>query len=72
MDGLTGLLNKRAMLEVASKRYLLIDHTKLRHPALHRLVPLSAFDLVIVDAEAPVDALRALDEHRIKYEIASG
>jgi DeoR/GlpR family transcriptional regulator of sugar metabolism len=63
---------KRAMLEVASRRYLLIDHTKLGHPALQKLVPLSAFDLVIVDAGAPADALRALDEHRIKYEIASG
>jgi DeoR/GlpR family transcriptional regulator of sugar metabolism len=63
---------KRAMLEVASKRYLLVDHTKLGHPALHRLVALSAFDLVIVDAGAPPDALRALEEHRINYEVASG
>jgi len=63
---------KRAMLEAASKRYLLVDHTKLGRPALHRLVPLSAFDLVVVDAGAPADALRALDEYRINYEVANG
>ena len=63
---------KRAMLEVASKRYLLVDHTKLGRPALHRLVSLSAFDLVIVDSGAPAAALTALDERRINYEVANG
>jgi DeoR/GlpR family transcriptional regulator of sugar metabolism len=62
---------KRAMLEVASKRYLLIDHTKLGRAALHRLVPLSTFDLVIVDSAAPAAALAALDNQRINYEVAT-
>lgn len=62
---------KRAMLDVAAKRYLLVDHSKLGKVALHRLVPLSAFDLVIVDAGAPKAALAELDHHRVAYEVAS-
>jgi DeoR/GlpR family transcriptional regulator of sugar metabolism len=61
---------KRAMLEVAAKRYLLVDHTKLGRAALHRLVSLSTFDLVIVDPAAPPEALTALDQHGISYEVA--
>ncbi len=61
---------KRAMLDVASKRYLLVDHSKLGRRALHQLVPLSAFDLVIVDDGAPPEALAELEHHRVTYEVA--
>ena len=61
---------KRAMLDVAAKRYLLIDHSKLGRRALHRLVPLSTFDLVIVDDGAPREALAELDNHQVRYEVA--
>jgi DeoR/GlpR family transcriptional regulator of sugar metabolism len=40
---------KRAMFEVASKRILLVDHTKFDRRALHALARLSEFDHVIVD-----------------------
>lgn len=61
---------KRAMLEIATKRYLLLDHSKLGKVALHRLVPLSDFDLVIVDSNAPQAALAELEQHNVPYEVA--
>jgi DeoR/GlpR family transcriptional regulator of sugar metabolism len=62
---------KRKMLEAAAKRYLLMDHTKLGKVALHRLVPLVEFDLVIVDAGASEPALADLKRHSVRYEVAS-
>jgi DeoR/GlpR family transcriptional regulator of sugar metabolism len=61
---------KRAMLESATRRYLLLDHTKLGRSALHRLVPLSAFDLVIVDPQASAEALADLERHHVRHEVA--
>lgn len=53
---------KRAMFDAAKTRILLADHTKFGKRALHALVPLSDFDVVIVDAGTPfehVDRLRS-------------
>lgn len=61
---------KRAMLRAAAKRYLLLDHTKLNRVALHRLAPLSDFDLVIVDDGASEEALADLEHHEVRYEVA--
>lgn len=63
---------KRAMLKAAARRYLLVDHSKLGRVALHHLVPLSEFDLIIVDPRAPAAALAELDQHRVRYEVAGG
>lgn len=41
---------KKAMLDSAATKILLVDHTKFEKRALHRLVHLSAFDIVIVDS----------------------
>ena len=60
---------KRAMIRVAAKRYLLLDHTKLGRVALHRLAPLSDFDLLIVDDGASPEQLADLDQHKIPYEV---
>jgi DeoR/GlpR family transcriptional regulator of sugar metabolism len=52
---------KRAMLDAAGTRILLADHTKFERRALHALVPLTEFDVVIVDEETPehhVDRMR--------------
>ena len=40
---------KRAMFDAAGKRILLADHTKFAKRALHAMLPLAAFDAVIVD-----------------------
>ena len=58
------------MLEVAARRYLLLDHTKLGRSALHQVVPLADFDLVIVDDGATPEALADLDDHGVRYEVA--
>jgi DeoR/GlpR family transcriptional regulator of sugar metabolism len=61
---------KRAMLKVAERRYLLLDHSKLGKVALHRLVPLGTFDLVIVDGELDEERLAELKENRVRFEVA--
>ncbi|MEO3979045.1 DeoR/GlpR family DNA-binding transcription regulator [Streptomyces sp. CAU 1734] len=60
---------KRAMLDSADRNVLLLDHSKLGRTALHRLVPLSRFDLVLVDDGAPAGALRDFDEHQVTYQL---
>jgi DeoR/GlpR family transcriptional regulator of sugar metabolism len=62
---------KRAMLDAAARNVLLIDHTKLARAALHRVVPLSRFDLLLVDDGASAEALRDLDEHKVRYEVCT-
>lgn len=65
------VLVKRAMLKSARKRVLAIDHTKLDRVALHRVAPLSDFDLIVVDSGAPAAAVAALRERRLTVEVAS-
>lgn len=53
---------KRALMDAADRRVLLLDHSKFSQKGLHSLAPLTAFDLVLVDSGTPqsqVDALRA-------------
>ena len=53
---------KRAMFDAADRRILLADHTKFDKRALHALLPLAEFDLVILDAATDhthVDRLRS-------------
>lgn len=61
---------KRAMLKAAGRSVLMIDHSKLGRTALHRLAPLTTFDLILVDDRTPPDALRLLDESGVPYQIA--
>ncbi|MFJ7147681.1 DeoR/GlpR family DNA-binding transcription regulator [Streptomyces sp. NPDC100445] len=60
---------KRAMLDSAARTLLLADHTKLGRVALHRVAPLSRFDLLLVDDGATPEALRDLAEHDVRYEV---
>ena len=62
---------KRAMVYAATKRYLLVDHTKLGRVALHKIVPLDEFDLIITDAAADPSLLAAWDASGIRYQVAS-
>jgi DeoR/GlpR family transcriptional regulator of sugar metabolism len=56
MDGMCfhqseeSVATKRAMLSVAAKKILLVDHTKFDRRALHALASLDEFDHVIVDS----------------------
>jgi DeoR/GlpR family transcriptional regulator of sugar metabolism len=61
---------KREMVEVAARPYLLIDHTKLTRGAMHRLLPVSRFEAVIVDADTRENALASLREHDVRVEVA--
>lgn len=61
---------KRAMLGVARRRVLLVDHSKLGRSALHRLAPLSEFDTVIVDRGVSDDVRRDLDQREVPYQLA--
>ena len=61
---------KRAMVSAATRRILLLDHSKLGKLALHRLLPLSTFDLVVVDAGASAEAVDALAHQNIRFEVA--
>ena len=58
---------KQAMLEVAERSYLLVDHTKLGATALHEIVGLTEVDAVVTDAGAPADRLAEL--HAIGVEV---
>ncbi len=62
---------KRAMMNSAKRRVLLVDHTKFDKVALHRLAHLSEFDLVVVDAGVGDDQLEELRENKIAFKVAS-
>ncbi len=61
---------KRAMVRGATKKYLLVDKEKLGQVALHRIVPLDVFDLVITNAGANAEVLAVWDKAGIPYECA--
>jgi len=61
---------KREMLDAASKRYLLVDHTKLNRLALLKIAPRTDRDRLITDARADPDVLSAWRAAVIDYEIA--
>lgn len=50
---------KRAMMRAASKRYLLIDHSKFGQTALMKVADLDQFDRIIVDQPIPDSELNA-------------
>jgi DeoR/GlpR family transcriptional regulator of sugar metabolism len=62
---------KREMTKVATRKYLLVDHGKLGRVALHQIVSLDVFDLVITDADADPQILRAWETAGIPYRLAS-
>jgi len=61
---------KRALMESATRKILLVDHTKFAKRALHRLAPLTAFDLVIVDSATGADDIAALRDQGIPLQVA--
>lgn len=53
---------KRAMLECAAKRVLLVDHAKFDRRALHKFGALSEFDVIIVDENTPACHIERMEE----------
>lgn len=62
---------KREMLKVSTRKYLLVDSSKLARVALHRVVPLDAFDVIITDEGANPEILQAWDAAGIAYRVAT-
>jgi DeoR/GlpR family transcriptional regulator of sugar metabolism len=60
---------KRAMIAAAARRVLLVDHTKFGRVALHRLAPLTDFDLVLTDDGVGESGLRQLREAQVPFEV---
>jgi DeoR/GlpR family transcriptional regulator of sugar metabolism len=61
---------KRAMFESASRRVLLVDGTKFEKRALHAMLPLAAFDAVIVDSNTSPDHVARLRDRGINVHVA--
>lgn len=61
---------KRALMEAAARKILLVDHTKFRRRGLYQLAPVSAFDLVIVDSGIPAAELDALQADGVEVLVA--
>ncbi len=60
---------KRAMFEAADRRILLADHTKFDKRALHALLPLADFDLVLLDAATAPEHLRRLRKAGVNVQV---
>ncbi|MGY0064046.1 DeoR/GlpR family DNA-binding transcription regulator [Streptomyces sp. LZ34] len=61
---------KRALMEACDRRVLLVDHTKFRRRGLYQLAPVTAFDLVIVDADIPEPDLDSLQSKGVEVLVA--
>jgi DeoR/GlpR family transcriptional regulator of sugar metabolism len=61
---------KRAMMESAARRVLLMDHSKVGRSALHRVSALSEWDYLIVDARTPSTAIAELRDRDVTVEVA--
>ncbi|MGH3750095.1 MAG: DeoR/GlpR family DNA-binding transcription regulator [Micromonosporaceae bacterium] len=60
---------KRAMMNSASRRVLLVDHTKFSRQGLYTLAELTDFDLVMADAGLPVAEQRRIRDSGAKLSI---
>lgn len=58
------------MFAASSRRYFLVDHAKLTRHALHRIMPLTDFDLVITDAGVDPATLEYWDREGVTYAVA--
>lgn len=61
---------KQAMFASAAKRILYVDHTKFEQRALHALLPLTDFDVVIVDAHVTPQHLERMRRKSINVIVA--
>lgn len=64
------VLVKRAMMASATRRILLVDHSKLMTSALHRFAVLSEFDLLITDDGLSPEQREELVNHSVQFRLA--
>lgn len=62
---------KRAMMEASDRNILLLDNTKLGKKALHQLVSLKEFDLMVVDSGIDQAQLKELREYSVPIKVVS-
>ncbi len=62
---------KRAMFESAARRILLADHTKFERRALHAMLALDEFDVVIVDDACPTRLVEQMGDRGINIQVAA-
>ena len=63
---------KRAMMDQAACRVLVVNHARFDQTALYRLADLSEFDHVITDSPPSPQAQAALNAAGLKLTIATG
>ncbi|MGB4779019.1 DeoR/GlpR family DNA-binding transcription regulator [Microbacterium sp.] len=61
---------KRAMFDSSTRRILIVDHTKFEKRALHALMPLTAFDAVIVDSATGASDIARLRDKGVEVVVA--
>jgi DeoR/GlpR family transcriptional regulator of sugar metabolism len=64
------ILIRHAMMAAAARKILLVDHSKFRRRATHRLAALSDFDAVVVDPGIDQRELAAMRELGVHVEVA--
>ncbi|MBM9467129.1 hypothetical protein JL106_07510, partial [Nakamurella sp. YIM 132084] len=60
---------KRQMLASATKRYLLVDSSKLNRRAMLKIAPVSEFDLIITDSGAHPDLLATWRSNGTAFQV---
>jgi hypothetical protein len=58
------------MMAAATRKVLLVDHSKFRRRSTHNLAALSDFDAVVVDSDIDERELAAMREHGVHVEVA--
>lgn len=61
---------KRALMETAAQRILLVDHGKFARRGLHRLAMVNEFDVVVVDSATDPETLTALRSEGVSVVVA--
>lgn len=61
---------KRAMLESAETRILLLDHTKFARKALYRFAKMAEFTTVVVDSETPKELVARMRDAGVGVTVA--
>ncbi len=61
---------KRALMEAAARRILLVDHSKFSKRGLYQLAPLTDFDLVIVDKKTDEQDLATMRDLGVVVHVA--